>query len=56
MQSRSSLTRLFNAIDQLTKGSVAIMHKVTLLQPRITELEEVNERLSKRRRVKKTRL
>jgi hypothetical protein len=35
---------------------VAIMHEVTLLRSRITELEEVNDRLSKRRRVKKTRL
>ena len=32
------------------------MHKVTLLQSRITKLEEVNKRLSKRRRVKKTKL
>jgi hypothetical protein len=32
------------------------MHKVTLLQSRITELEEVNEKLSKYQRVKKTRL
>jgi len=35
---------------------VAIMHEVALLQSRITELEEANERLSKRRKVKKTRL
>jgi hypothetical protein len=32
------------------------MHKVTLLRSRITKLEEVNDRLSKRWRVKKTRL
>ena len=32
------------------------MYEVTLLWSRITELEEVNERLSKRQRVKKTRL
>jgi hypothetical protein len=48
MQSRSSLTRLLNAVNQLTKGLVAIMHKVTLLQSRITKLKEVNEKLSKR--------
>ena len=35
---------------------MAIMHKVTLLRSRITKLEEVNERLSKCQRVKKTRL
>ena len=35
---------------------MAIMHEVALLRSRITELEEANERLSKRRRAKKTRL
>jgi hypothetical protein len=35
---------------------VAIMHEVALLRSRITELEEANERLSKRRKAKKTRL
>jgi hypothetical protein len=47
MQSGSSPTGLLNAVDQLTKGLVAIMHEVTLLQSRITELEEVNKKLSK---------
>ena len=32
------------------------MYKVALLRSRITELEEANERLSKRRKAKKTRL
>ena len=35
---------------------MAIMYKVALLRSRITELEEANERLSKRRKAKKTRL
>jgi hypothetical protein len=35
---------------------VAIIHEVALLRSRITELEEANERLSKRRKAKKTRL
>ena len=43
-------------MDQFTKGSVAIMHEVALLRSRISELEEANKRLSKRRRLKKTRL
>ena len=43
-------------MDQFTKGSVAIMHEVALLRSRVTELEEANERLSKRRKAKKTRL
>jgi hypothetical protein len=52
----SSPTKAIDAIDQFTKGSVAIMHEVALLRSRITELEEANERLSKRRKAKKTRL
>ena len=35
---------------------MAIIHEVALLRSRITELEEANERLSKRRKAKKTRL
>ena len=35
---------------------MAIMHKVALLRSRITELEEANEKLSKRCKAKKTRL
>jgi hypothetical protein len=35
---------------------VAIIHEVALLWSRITELEEANERLSKRYKAKKTRL
>jgi hypothetical protein len=52
----SSLTQVIDAIDQFTKGSVAIIHEVALLRLQITELEEANERLSKRRKAKKTRL
>ena len=35
---------------------MAIMHEVALLRSRIAELEEANERLSKRRKAKRTRL
>jgi hypothetical protein len=35
---------------------VAIIHEVALLQSRITELKEANERLSKYYKAKKTRL
>jgi hypothetical protein len=35
---------------------VAIMYKVALLRGRVTELESANERLSKRRRLKRARL
>jgi DDE superfamily endonuclease/helix-turn-helix, Psq domain len=52
----SSPTPIIDAVNQFARGSVMIMHEVALLRSRITELEEVNERLSKRRRTKKTRL
>jgi DDE superfamily endonuclease/helix-turn-helix, Psq domain/Tc5 transposase DNA-binding domain len=52
----SSPTPIIDAVDQFTKGSVAIMHEVALLRSRITELEAANERLSKRQRLKKKRL
>ena len=52
----SSPTQVIDAVDQFTKGSVAIMYEVALLQSRITELKEVNKRLSKRHKAKKTRL
>jgi hypothetical protein len=52
----SSPTYIIDAVDQFAKGSVAIMHEVALLRSRIHELEETNDRLSKRRKTKKTRL
>jgi hypothetical protein len=52
----SSPTPIINAIDQFAKGLVAIMHEVALLRARVTELESANERLSKRKRLKRARL
>jgi hypothetical protein len=52
----SSPTPIIDAIDQFARGSVVIMHEVALLRARVTELESANERLSKRRRLKKKRL
>ncbi|KIN00720.1 hypothetical protein OIDMADRAFT_124635, partial [Oidiodendron maius Zn] len=52
----SSPTPIIDAVNQFARGSVIIIYKVALLQSYITELEEVNKRLSKRRRTKKTRL
>jgi hypothetical protein len=52
----SSPSYIIDAVNQFTKGSVAIMHEVALLRSRIDELEETNDRLSKRRKTKKTRL
>jgi hypothetical protein len=52
----SSPTPIIDAVDQIVKGSVTIMHEVALLRARVTELESANERLSKRQRLKKRRL
>ena len=52
----SSPTHIISAIDQFTKGSLSIMHKMALMQAEIKDLRAANETLSKRRRAKKTRL
>ena len=44
------------AVDQLTKGTIAVMHQVALLQSEVSSLRKANEALSKRRRAKKTRV
>jgi hypothetical protein len=44
------------AVDQLTKGTIAIMHQVALLRSENTTLRKANEALSKRRRAKGTRV
>ena len=52
----SSPTSIYQAIDQLSKGTQGVMHEVALLRARVAELEEANSTLSKRRRAKKTRI
>ena len=52
----SSPTPIFSAVDQIAKGTQAIMHSVTLLSNRVKELEKANKELSRRRRAKKTRV
>ena len=42
------------AVDQLTKGTMAVMHEVALLQSEVSSLCKANKALSKRRRAKKT--
>ena len=44
------------AVDQLTKGTMAVMHEVALLRSEVSSLRKANEALSKRRRAKKTRV
>jgi hypothetical protein len=52
----SSPTTILGAMDQLAKGTKAVMHEVTLLRAEVSGLRKANEALSKRRRAKKTRL
>ena len=44
------------AVDQLAKGTIAVMHQVALLQSEVSSLRKANEALSKRRRAKRTRV
>ncbi len=44
------------AMDQLTKGTIAIMHQVALLRAENVALCKANEALSKRQRAKRTRV
>ena len=43
-------------MDQLAKSTTLVMHKMVLMQDRITTLEEANHTLSKCRREQKTRI
>jgi hypothetical protein len=52
----SSPTWMLAAVDQLTKGTMAIMHRVAILESENTSLRKANEALSKRRRAKRTRV
>jgi hypothetical protein len=52
----SSPTSILGAIDQLTKGTMSIMHQVALLHAEVSSLRRANEGLSKRRRAKRTRV
>jgi hypothetical protein len=52
----SSPTSLLAAVDQIAKGTKAVMHRVALLEAENSSLRKANEALSKRRRAKKTRV
>ena len=52
----SSPTSMLAAVDQLAKGTMAVMHQVALLQAEVSSLRKANEALSKRRRAKRTRV
>jgi hypothetical protein len=52
----SSPTAILEAMDQFAKGTYGIMHKMALLKAEVSQLQEANALLSKRRRARKTRL
>ena len=52
----SSPTSILAAVDQITKGTCGIMHKIALLEAENKTLREANTTLSKRRRARKSRL
>lgn len=52
----SSPTSILTAVDQITKGTCGIMHKMALLKAEVEQLRAANALLSKRRRARKTRL
>jgi hypothetical protein len=52
----SSPTSMLTAVDQLAKGTMAVMHQVALLQAEVSSLRKANEALSKRRRAKRKRI
>lgn len=52
----SSPSSIYGAMDQMLKGTSTIMHQMVLMKDRVSQLENSNRTLSKRRRVKKTRL
>ena len=43
-------------VDQLTKGIMAVMHQVAILQSEVSSLRKANKALSKRQRAKRTSL
>ena len=52
----SSPTSILAAVDQITKGTCGIMHRMALLKAEVEQLREANALLSTRRRARKTRL
>ena len=52
----SSPTGIYTAIDHFAKGMSKMSHEMVFLRAEVKELREANDRLSKRRKTKKTRL
>ena len=52
----SSPTSMLAAVDQIAKGTTAIMHRVALLEAETSTLRKANEALNKRRRGQRKRI
>jgi hypothetical protein len=52
----SSPIAIIRGFEQITKGTIQVIHEVVLLKARVKELESANEALNKRRRAKKSRI
>ena len=52
----SSPTPILSAVDQIAKGTMAVMHELALFKAENRTLREANTNLAKRRRAKKTRV
>lgn len=52
----SSPTPILLAIDQLAKGTKAVMHRLTLVEEEVEHLRTANRDLSKRRKAKRSRI
>ena len=53
---RGTPTSIFEALDQIAKGIVKVIHRVALMEARVRELQDINAALSKRRRAKRSRI
>ncbi|EGU73081.1 hypothetical protein FOXB_16409, partial [Fusarium oxysporum f. sp. conglutinans Fo5176] len=52
----SSPESIINAVKSNTKATIAVMHRLAIIEARMKDLEEANKILSRRRRAKRTRL
>jgi len=47
---------MLTTMDQLTKGTIAVIYEVALLRLEVSSLHKANEALSKHQRAKRTRV
>ena len=52
----SSPTKLLEAVDQMAKGTVGVMHQITFLRTEVSTVYQTNITLSRRRQAKRIRI